>query len=223
MTKMMLIFIISVFSILTLNISAEPYKMHTEFSSKNPLVIFNFDKCRKKSNLIGGSYGQFDVNPDDENAFIKLQFKKDRDIHKKGYHLKVTYDVESDRPTFNGIWTKLKTLDLSRFEAVSLKIKGDKKRGFSSKLRIEIKDNQPKKIVTTLDYISDKWKNYIILFDNFDGDPDDLDYKNIKEFIIIFEDWLVTKKTGRYYFDDICFIPKKGVVVKYSDIIKFDE
>lgn len=195
-----------------------PYQETHKFSAKNPLIIFDFNN-KDSLNKVGDAFGIFDANPDDQEAFIKMQYKKDTELHKKGYHLKVTYDVESSQDAFNGIWTKLKTLDLSKFEAVSLSVRGDKRKGFSKLFKIEIKDHS-KKIETIVDGITDKWKKVVIPFDDFDGPVDEIQFKKIKEFVIIFEDWRVTKKVGRYYIDDISFIPKKGVAVKYKDIVK---
>lgn len=194
------------------------YKANDKISSKNPLVIFDMDKWQTVNNL-GDAYGAFDANPNDKESSIRLTLKKDKDLHKKGYYFKVTYDVESSQVSYNGVWTKLRTLDLSKFKAVALTIRGDKEKGFSEIFKIEIKDKKTK-IEGYIEDISDKWKKCILSFEDFQGPVEDLDYKNIKEFVFVFEDRVMTKKTGRYYIDDIIFIPKKGAVVKYSDIVK---
>jgi hypothetical protein len=200
-------------------IFSQKYKPEDVFTEEKPLILFNFDAQGNFNNL-GGQWGCFDANPNDREAYIRTRFIKDNDLHKQGYYLKVMYDVESSQPAFNGIWTKLLGADLSKFYAVQLTIKGDKEANFSDFFKIELKDKKTK-IEGFVDGITSEWKKITVPFDQFEGDIESLDMKNLDEFVIVFEDWRFNQKTGAYYIDDICFIPKKGEKVKFSDIMKF--
>lgn len=196
---------------------AQTYKPDDTFTDAKPLVLFNFDK-KIPMNNIGGGWGAFDANPSDRDASIRTKYLKDKDLHKAGYNLKVSYDVESAQPAFNGIWTKLNNLNLKQFAAVSITIKGDKEKGFSDFFKIEIKDKSTK-IEANVEDISTDWKKIVIPFDEFEGDTEEIAMDGLSEFTIVFEDWKFKQKVGIYYIDDICFIPKKGVTVKYSEIM----
>ncbi len=194
------------------------YPKNAVFTEKKPLVLFDFDD-RAPVNNIGGMWGVFDFNPSDRDSFCRTSYKKDKDLHKKGYYLKVTYDVDSPQASFNGLWTKLNGIDLSKFRAISMKIKGDKNRGFTDFFKIELKDKE-NKIEAYIEDITDQWQTFVIPFDEFEGPVEDINWKNMNELVFaVFEDWRFKVKVGRLYFDDIAFIPKKGVKVKFSDII----
>ncbi|MBN1898224.1 MAG: hypothetical protein JW827_05575 [Spirochaetes bacterium] len=199
-------------------LSAQPYQEDDEFTAQKPFILFHFNK-KENINSVNGGYGAFDLNPHDLDAYCRLSYKRDNDLHKQGYHLRVSYDVESDEPAFNGFWTKLQGIDLSKFEAISLKIKGVKEKGFSDFFKIELKDKSIK-IETDIENITSGWQTIIIPFKNFQGDLEDFDFSSLNEFTMVFEDWRLKKKVGRYYIDDISFIPEKGVAVEFGDIIK---
>jgi hypothetical protein len=214
------IIILSIVSLtlLTLAVNAAPYKADDTFTDTKPLVLLDFDNKKVQMNNVGGAWGGFDANPADKEAFIRTKYLKDTDLHKSGYVLKVIYDVDSSQSAFNGIWTKLNNLSLKDFQAISITIKGDKEKGFSDFFKIELKDKSTK-IEGAVEDISTDWKKIVLPFDQFEGDTEEIDMSNLSEFTIVFEDWKFKQKTGTYYMDDISFIPKKGVTIKYSDIM----
>ncbi|MBU1076451.1 MAG: hypothetical protein KKH98_04120 [Spirochaetes bacterium] len=188
------------------------------FTSKNPLVLMDFN-YREPVTKYGGMWGIFDFNPHDRNAFCRSSFAKDKDLHKKGYYLKVTYDVDSPQAAFNGVWIKLNGIDLSKFSAISMKVRGDSEKGFTDFFKIELKD-KTSKIEYYVEDITDQWKEFILPFEEFEGTVEDIDWKNMIEFIpCVFEDWRFKQKTGRLYIDDIQLIPKEGEKVLLKDII----
>jgi hypothetical protein len=175
-------------------------------SGKKPLVLCSFDD-KKMMNAVAGQMGVFDGDPQDSEAYCRAGFEQDSDLHKAGFVMKLSYDVNSSKPAFNGLWMKLNGMDFSKFKAISFNIKGDKEKGFSDLFKIELKD-KTKKMEYIVEDIKDSWKNYVIPFADFDGDQIDLTKGN--EFVIVFEDWRLKTKEGRYYIDDITFIPKDG-------------
>ena len=195
---------------------AKKYTAKTVFTEKKPFIILNFDD-KAEVNTVGGQFGAFDADPNDSNAYIRYKFKKDKTLHNKGYNLYVKYDVDSPKTAFNGIWTKLNNINIKKFNAFTITIKGDSKAKFNSFFKIEVKTTKGL-ISATVDGITDKWQKIVIPFEDFDGDVDEFDFSRISEFTIVFEDWKFKEKVGAYYIDDIGFIPKKGVKVKFSEI-----
>ena len=188
------------------------------YSTNDPFVLFNFND-RKPMSSISGQSGIFDFDPDDAEAYCRVGYAQDEGLHKDGYHMKLSYDVNSAKPAFNGWWTKLNGIDLSKFEAISITIKGDAEKGFSDFFKIELKDKN-RKIEYILEDVSDKWKQITIPFSEFEGDVTAMDWASMNEFVIVFEDWRMKTKEGRYLIDDIFFVPKKGEKVSLDEIIK---
>lgn len=219
MKKILIISLVIISLCFTFIIEAKNYKANDKFTTKKPLVLFDWDDDKETSNL-GKEHGAFDADPNNAEASIKTEKVQDKELHKKGSTLKIIYDVESKKPaTFNGIWIKLGSLDLRKFEAVSFNIKGDKDAGFTKTFKIEIKDSA-NKIEGIINGITSKWQKITLNFNDFEGDLSALNLKKITEFVIVFEDWRATTKAGILYMDDISFIPKKGVAVKFKDIAK---
>jgi hypothetical protein len=202
----------------TISINAAGYDAKDTFSQSSPFILANFDS-RKPMNSLSGQTGVFDGDPDDSEASCRMGYAKDNELNKDGYHMKLSYDVDSSKPAFNGFWTKLNGADLSKFEAFSISIKGDPAKGFSDIFKIEMKDKS-RKIEAVVEGVSDKWSQIIIPFADFDGEVDSVDWKNMTELVLVFEDWRLKTKEGRYYIDDISFVTKKGEKVKYSDLLK---
>jgi hypothetical protein len=207
--------------VLILSVSAyvipESYTPDYSFSNTKPYVLFDFDN-RKPMNSAGGQSGVFDFDPNNADAYCRVAFIRDEDLHKNGNYMKITYDVASEKPAFNGWWTKLNGMDLSRFDAISITIRGDVERDFSEFFRIEIKDKN-KKVGALVENISDVWKKIVIPFRSFEGDVTEIDWKSINEFVIVFEDWRLKVREGRYFIDDISFVPKKGEMISFSELV----
>lgn len=192
-------------------------KRKAVFTEKKPLTFLNFENKEELNNL-NGAYGIFNADPEDKESFINASKKKDKSLNKKGNYYFIKYDVDSSKPSFCGLWTKLNDVNISDFKALSLKIKGDKNLGFNEEFKIELKDKSTK-IETVVEGITSKWQKIVIPFTEFEGDFENLDFKNISEFTIVLEDNRFSKKVGAYYIDDISFIPKKNKKIKLSTII----
>jgi hypothetical protein len=215
MKKIVTVVIITMlFSMIYVN--AVSYKTTDAFTTTAPFVLFDFDD-RQPMSTVSGQSGIFDFDPNDAEAYCRVGFIKDEDLHKTGYHMRVSYDVNSSKPSFNGWWTKLNGADLSKCDALSITIKGDPEKGFSDFFKIELKDKE-RKIEYIVEDVTDKWKQIVIPFTDFDGDIASMDWKKMNEFVIVFEDWRLKTKEGRYIIDDISFVPKKGEKITFGDI-----
>lgn len=214
MKKIVLLFMVL---LLTFSLNALTYKPTDTFNTSTPFVLFNFDD-RQPMSAVSGQSGIFDFDPSDAEAYCRAGYLKDDTLHKNaGYHLRISYDVESAKPAFNGWWTKLNGLDLSAYEAISFTIKGDAEKGFSDFFKIELKDKD-RKIECIIEDITDQWKQITVPFTAFDGDIESMNWKKMTEFVIVFEDWRLKTKTGRYFIDDISFVPKKGTNITFKDM-----
>jgi len=216
--KVVIFIMIFMFICNIIQLSSIEYKQNDSFSEKKPFILFDFDNRKSMSN-VGGQAGIFDFDADDPEAYCRIGTSKDEDLNKDGFYMKISYDVDSTKPAFNGWWTKLNNSDLSKFDAVSFQIKGDKEKGFSDIFKIELKDKS-KKIEAIVEGITDEWSTIIIPFYEFEGDIEGVDWSSMKELVIVFEDWRLKQKEGRYYIDDISFIPKTKEKVTYKEIIK---
>ncbi len=207
----------TVLSFFSIAANGAPYKAEDTFSDTKPLVLMDFDNSKVDMNNVGGSWGGMDANPNDKEAYIKTKYFKDIDLHKDGFNLKISYSVQSSLPAFNGIWTKLNELNLKDFQAISINVKGDAEKGFNDSFKIEIKDKSTK-ITSTVEDITAEWKKITIPFDQFEGDLEGIDMSKIMELTFVFEDWKFKQKVGSFYIDDVSFITKKGITVKYGDL-----
>ncbi len=198
-------------------LSAGTYKEDDTFTEKSPFILMDFSDFGSDINNLDGIWEVFD-NPNDNEAYIHTKYIKDVDLHKIGFYLKINYSVRPTLPAFAGILSKLNGVSLTNFQALSLTIRGDKKSKFSDTFKIEFKDGH-KQISSMVEGISSEWKTIVIPFEEFSGDTIGIDMSQLKEFVIVFEDWAFQQKVGAYYLDDISFIPKKGVTIKYADML----
>src|SRR5262245_11503297 len=111
----------------------------------NALVIADFDTGDKPNN-IGGDFGAWDKDPNDETQGTQLSFEPDDSQgDKAGYAIRLDYDVDSPNPAYNGFWMKLNGENATAYNTISFFIKGDKEKGYSKRVKIELKDmtNKP--------------------------------------------------------------------------------
>ena len=135
--------------------------------------------------------------------------------------LSLAYSVESDLPAQNGFWTKLAGFDASSYDHLAFEIKGDARAGFTKRFRLEMKKCVDAKCVEKVSGsavipVTGEWQTVSIPLNVMTGLIDFADpqawktprasYKPLDEFVIIFSDGFVTKKTGRIYLDNIRFV-----------------
>jgi hypothetical protein len=216
LTKLLMIFLFLL--LWSFSGNAANYRLEDKFDSSKPFILFDSDDRQPMSN-VSGRTGAFDLDPNDDAAYCRIGTEKDTDRKKEGYYLKLTYSVDSSKPAFNGWWTKLNGADLSKFKAVTFAIKGDAGKGFSDIFKIELKDAHTS-VYSVIEDITSQWKTYTVNFEDFEGDLASVNYSKMTEFVIVFEDWRMKIKKGRYYIDDIGFIPKDGETVSYGEVLK---
>lgn len=150
--------------------------------------------------------------------------------------LKLTYSVESELPSQNGFWTKLMDFNGTYYDHLYMDVKGDEAKGFTNIFKIEIKKPKPvhvkegetpppapenpndiEKIKGTIRVpVTGEWQTVKIPLNKMTGLMDYADpaawenpaigRRNLDELVIVFQDRMVSKKTGAIYLDNIRFV-----------------
>ncbi|MCX5678070.1 MAG: FecR domain-containing protein [Candidatus Omnitrophica bacterium] len=172
-----------------------------EFLRQGKVLVDDFD-IKENFNNLKGPLGSWNVFYSDPNQYCRDEFTDLERVGDKGYSLKLTYDVDSPFSAYNGFFTYLMDIDLSGYKYLVFYIKGDKKAGFTEKLNLELKNDKKQVGRLFIEGITDEWKKMVIPLGQFTGIND---FKDMKEFVIVFSDIGVTKKEGVIYIDDIYF------------------
>jgi len=164
------------------------------------LVILDFDTGDKPNNL-GGDFGAWDKDPNDDTQWCEISFEYGDDAlgEPDGYSLRLSYDVDSPSPAYNGFWTKLEGEDFSDYNTLTLYVKGDPEKGFTKRLKVELKDYQ-KTAAYIISGITDKWQKFSIPFEKFRTIQD---WSSMNEFVIVFDDINSNPKEGSILFDQV--------------------
>ncbi|HBU70452.1 MAG TPA: hypothetical protein DEE98_08760 [Elusimicrobia bacterium] len=164
------------------------------------LMVADFDSGELINNL-GGAFGAWNKDPNDKTQGCKADFIKPG-YGEKGQSLMITYDVDSSNPSYNGLWMKLEDQNLTGFSKLSFWVKGDKDAGFTNKFKVELKSSMESSFVY-VEYVGENWNLVEIPFAKFNKITN---WNMINEFVIVFEDSQVTKKSGAIYVDEIAFV-----------------
>ncbi|HNV86352.1 MAG TPA: glucoamylase family protein [Candidatus Omnitrophota bacterium] len=195
--------------------------------SENPplktLTVHDFNGGVFKNNL-GGDSGTWDLDPEDDSASCDAEIVEMEGPQGPGKVLRLDYDVDSETevPAKCGFWTKLGDLDAEEYDHLEFYVKGDSQKGFSKLFRVEIKKFENTDRVGKLQgsyivkNVTSDWQKISIPLNAMTGilnfadpavwkDPS-IGRRGLDEFVIVFEDRRVDKKTGRIYVDDIRFV-----------------
>ena len=170
--------------------------------SGNELVIADFDSGDKPNN-IGGDFGSWDKDPNDETQTTQMAFEGEDALgNPAGYSVRLDYDVDSPNPAYNGFWMKLNGEDATAYNTVTFYMRGDKEKGFTKRVKIELKDmsNQPSPYILT--GLTDQWQKFTIPFEKFRKVKD---WSAMNEFVVVFDDINSNPKSGTLYIDHITF------------------
>ncbi len=193
------------------------------------VLILDFEQGDDLKNHLGGESGSWNMDPADENnSYTDADIIEMPDKDGKANHvLRMNYSVESDVPSQNGFWTKLKGFDGSGYDHLEFDIKGDAEKGFTDIFKLELKKPKPamaneevgadEKIKGTAKVsVTGDWTHVSIQLNKMTGiinfiDPEAwknpaIARKDLDEFVIVFVDRMVTKKKGTIYFDNLKFV-----------------
>jgi hypothetical protein len=180
---------------------AQPAMAAEEKGNANALVIADFDTGDKPNN-IGGDFGAWDKDPNDETQSTKMSFEPDDALgDPAGYSVKLVFDVDSPNPAYNGFWMKLNGENATAYNTLTFYIKGDAA-GFSKRVKIEMKDMSNKSSPYIVSGITDQWQKISVPFEKFRRITD---WSSMNEFVVVFDDINSSPKTGTISIDHVAF------------------
>ena len=164
------------------------------------LKVADFDSGEKPNNL-RGDFGAWDKDPTDLTQTCLDSFSSEVRCGDKGYSLKLSYDVDSPNPAYNGFWTKLQNQDLKDYKELVFFVKGDEEKGFTRRFKVELKN--PTQVGSFLvTGVTREWQKVIIPFQKFKRITD---WSQMTEFVVVFDDLTSNPKEGVIYIDDVYF------------------
>jgi hypothetical protein len=166
------------------------------------LLIADFDSGVKPNN-IGGDFGAWDKDPADFTQMCMESFSVTEKRGDSGFSLKLDYDVDSPNTAYNGFWMKLNGADFSKYEKLSLWMKGDSARGYTRVVKLELKNDKGEVGKYYISTINDDWTEIEVPFMKVAGLTN---FSNMTELVLVFEDTRATKKEGAIYIDDIAVV-----------------
>ena len=172
-------------------------------AQQKALVLADFNSGEKPNN-IGEDFGTWDGFPNDPTQSCKLMFVADDALGKSGgKSLQLDYDVDSPNPAYNGFWMKINQAEVLDFDTLSFYVRGDSQKGFTPKIKIELKDKKRGKATFFIENITDKWQKISLTLDT--RSIDRKQKKPFEEFVIVFDDTNSRPKIGRLLIDQIEF------------------
>lgn len=166
------------------------------------IIVADFNSGEKPNNL-GGNFGAWNKDPSDPTQWCKEGFDNVSRHGDTGFAMKLDYSVDSPNPAYNGFWMVLPNFDATKYDALNMWIKGDSKAGYTTVLKLELK-NAGKQIGRYyISNVSDQWQDISIPLSEFKGL---IDRSSLTEFVVVFEDRMASNKKGVLYIDDIRFV-----------------
>ena len=179
-----------------------PVMAADEAAGGKELVIADFDTGDKPNNL-GGDFGAWDKDPNDESQGCQMSFAEDDAMgDKAGYSIRLDYDVDSPNPAYNGFWMKVNGADVTPYNALTFFIKGDGEAGFTKRVKLELKDKSNKPSAYIVSGVTDKWTKVSIPLNKFRRIED---WKSLNELVFVFDDINSNPKAGSLQVDQISF------------------
>ncbi len=187
------------------------------------LVIDDFNDGNL-ANKLGGDSGTWELNPDDPNQRCTAKVDSSNRHGEEGYALRLEYDVETPLRAVNGYWTQLRSLDARGYDHLEFWIRGDGDVGFTTTFRIQFKKFKRLKeladeiisagfIVTG---VTDSWQRVRVPLNKMTGI---IDWSEIRELVISFEDRRADARAGIIYIDDIALIETGVPAPKITDVV----
>lgn len=180
----------------------EPPVVPPAAASGSELVVADFNTGDKPNN-IGGDFGAWDKDPNDETQGCQMSFESDDALgDKMGYSIRLDYDVDSPNPAYNGFWMKLNDLDATAYNTVNFYIRGDAPAGFSKRVKIELKDSTKQPSPYILSGVTEAWQKVSIPFEKFRRIKN---WDALSEFVVVFDDINSNPKAGTVLIDHVTF------------------
>jgi len=168
------------------------------------VMVADFDAGTKPNN-IGGDFGAWDKDANDTTQFCYDSMISEGTWAGSPFSLKLDYDVDSPNPAYNGFWSKLSGIDVTKYKYITFYVKGDRASGFTNQFKVELK-NGTEVGNYLVKGITDEWKKVSIPLNKVDG----ITYwTSMQEFVVVFDDINASNKVGTIYLDNIAFSSEK--------------
>lgn len=163
------------------------------------LVIADFDSGDKPNNL-GGDFGAWDKDPNDDSQGCAMSFiSDDPQGNPDGFALRLDYDVDSPTPAYNGLYVKLENTNATSFDVLSFYVHGASNR-FTKQFKVELKTADHRSSFYIVSGITEKWQEIQIPLKWFKGIKKEA---LLSELIFVFDDVNSSPKKGTLIFDQI--------------------
>jgi hypothetical protein len=187
------------------------FSVYAEGASASDLMIASFENNGHSD--LGTDIGTWSSNPLDTSQGCTIELLSLYGVMGKGSEesrvMKVTYDVSTNGPAFNGFYIKLNDMDLTPYNSIAFLIKGDPARGFTTKFRIEIKNEKGERATYDLSGITDDWKMISIPLQEARNPGSVTDWTCMSEMVFTFDDMTCDNKEGVLYIDNVMVSSKE--------------
>jgi len=199
-------------------------------AAEKPKVVMIHDfEGEDLINGIGGASGSWNLDSTDINnsycdeEVVEVTGKDGQPTRA----LKLSYSVESDRPSQNGFWTKLENFDARDYDRLEFEVKGDAAEGFTNRFKLELKkckeppctgDAVKDEVIkgSSEVWVTDQWETVSLPLNKITGIIDFANPKawenpaiaraDLDEMVFILQDRHVSAKKGSFYIDNIRFV-----------------
>jgi hypothetical protein len=167
------------------------------------LIIADFNTGSQPNN-VGGIFGTWDYDPNDSSQSCTMSLEPlNVPAGEQGFSLRLSYDVESVNPAFNGFWMKLEGVNVTPYNRLRFWVRGDSKSEHTSRFKVELKNMLGKRAVYLVNNVSDVWREVVI---DFKKNRAIKDWSELSEFTVVFSDSVATQKKGAIFIDNISFL-----------------
>lgn len=163
-----------------------------------PLLVADFNQPGWYTNT-GHPFGAWQGDPGDPTQFFRARLVESPRVGDSGYSLQLEYDAESPNPAYGGFWMKLGGVALRPYRTLSFVIKGDADRGFTTRLKVELKD-RTHAATYELHGITGAWTRMRIPLKAFVGIEK---LRQAEEFVLVLDQATITQRTGTLYLEDL--------------------
>jgi len=168
-------------------------------AGESEVVLANFDQPLTRVN-VGWTFGTWERDPADPTQSCRLQVVDRPRVGPSGSSVRLDYDVDSLNAAYNGLWVKVvPPVSLSGFHTLRIAIKGDSAKGFTTRVKLELKDGH-RVASTVLEGVEAEWVRRRIPLTAFNGVEQ---LQQVSEFVMVFDDLSATTKVGTIYVDEI--------------------
>jgi len=175
------------------------------------LVVASFETNGRSD--LGTDIGAWNSNPLDTTQGCTIEMIKLYGVLGKPTEesrvMKISYDVAASGPAFNGIYIKLNDTDLTPYDSMKMAIKGDAGKGFTTKFKLEMKNNKGERVVFIIKGITAEWQEIVVPMQGLKELGSITDWTKMKEIVFTFDDMTCNYREGVLYVDNIMFSSDK--------------